>query len=625
MGEHRQRMPLATGLRTPWAEQAIGNAQPLPEYPRPMLRRRDWLSLNGPWEYAVVDAEYALENQPPPTAYDSTITVPFAIETVASGVGRSLSAAEYLIYRRTFTVPAEWEGRRVAINFEAVDYETVVWINGDERGHHRGGYEPFSVDAHYVTGELEVVVAVRDPGPSGGQQYGKQSDAPSGIWYTATSGIWGSVWAEPLPENAITHVTTRTHADRGGFDVIVETEQPANVTVEVGTRSLSLTKGEGSDRNPKTTSTRGESEGAISIRLDDPHPWSPDDPHRYELTIRTSDDEVHSFAAIRTVEIGPIPGASADERPAVLLNGRPIFLNTPLDQGYWPESGLTPPSDEALVFDLERLKMLGFNGVRKHIKLESRRFYDHADRLGMLVVQDIVNGGKPRVSLNQSAAIQVFDVHFADTSKRALRAAGRGDEHNRDEFERDIAKTVKLLDPYASVVVWTLFNEAWGQYDTNRLENHLRKLDPTRPIDAASGWYDQGGGDFRSRHRYKLKLRKPPSKDPRPYFLSEFGGYNLAIEGHMWEGDGKFGYKFMTETDKLNTGLASLWREQLIPLVAHGLRGCVYTQVSDVETESNGIFTYDRQVLKPDAELLRTLNAELYDAFNAVASAGVTQ
>lgn len=622
MGKTSQRMPLATGLRTPWAQQAIGAAHPLPEYPRPMLQRSEWVSLNGPWEYAVVpDMVYALENQPPPTTYEATITVPFALETVASGVVRSLAADEYLVYRRIFTVPREWEGRRVAINFEAIDQAAVVWVNGDLRGSHDGGYEPFTVDAHDVTGDLEIVVTVADSGPRSGRQYGKQSDAPAGIWYTATSGIWGSVWAEPLPHNAITYLTTRTHADLGGFDVIVETERPTDVTVEVsseGERRPNSSSAWTSRHAQRLASAQGSSAAPIAIRLENPRLWSPADPYRYELTIRTGDDEVCSRAAIRTVEIGAIPGASDSQRHAVLLNGEPIFLNTPLDQGYWPETGLTPPSDEALIFDLEQVKALGFNGVRKHLKIESRRFYEHADRLGMLVVQDIPNGGKPRASLNQSAAIQLLDIHLDDTSQRAHRAAGRGDAANRDAFERDLAALVKLLDPHPSVVVWTLFNEAWGQYDAQRLAAQLRALDTSRPIDATSGWYDVGAGDFRSRHRYKLRLKPPPKTDPRPYFLSEFGGHNLAIEGHMWEAPGKSGYVFHTGSDKLNAGLTSLWRDQLIPLVLHGLRGCVYTQVSDVETESNGLFTYDRQVLKPDAELMRELNAELLAAFDAL-------
>ncbi len=624
MGSKQQRsprVPHATSLRTPWADAAIGAEHPLPEYPRPMLERSEWASLNGAWEYAIrsLSGGGAGDEAPEPQGYEGSITVPFAIETVASGVTRLLAADEHLVYRRVFAVPPAWQGRRVALNFEAVDYEASVWVNGAKRGVHRGGYEPFTIDAG-TAAELEIVVVVHDPGPGGGQQYGKQSDTPGGIWYTATSGIWGSVWAEPLPNTAITYVTAHTHADRGGFDVLVETDAsggasggaPGEVTVAVALPDGGELTVTGAAGHP------------IPVALESPRLWSVADPYRYALSITAGGDTVQSWAGVRTVELGPAPGVgvAAGERDFVLLNGEPIFINSVLDQGYWPESGLTAPSDAALIFDLEQLKALGFNSVRKHIKLESRRFYDHADRLGILIIQDIVNGGKPRVSINQSAAIQVLDQHFDDTSRGALAAAGRSSKTNRAEFEADVANTVRLLDPHASVVCWTLFNEAWGQYDTDRLEGVLRGLDSSRLIDAASGWYDQGGGDFRSRHRYKLRLKKPPAKDRRPYFVSEFGGHNLAAPGHMWEASGKFGYKFHSDTSKLNEGLDDLWRAQLIPLVAHGLRACVYTQVSDVETESNGLFTYDRRLLKPSAELMREVNAELYAAFAAVAGAG---
>lgn len=436
--------------------------------------------------------------------------------------------------------------------------------------------------------------------------YGKQSDSPGGIWYTATSGIWGTVWAEPLPECAITRVTSHTHPDCGGIDVLVETDQPSAVEVQ-----LELPDG-------GSVSATGNSGEPIGVGLENPRLWRPEDPYRYRLRVRAGADEVTVWAGVRTIEIGPIPGASRGERPAVLLNGEPIFLNTPLDQGYWPESGLTPPADEALLFDLLAMRELGFNGVRTHIKVQPRRFYDHADRLGMLVVQDVVNGGQPRVTIKESSVIQALDLHFGDTSRRQLARAGRSDPENRARFEADLAELLRLLDPHPSIVVWTLFNEAWGQYEADRLEEQLRALDPTRLVDATSGWFDQGGGDFRSRHRYVLRLIRPPHKDRRPFFLSEFGGHNLAIDGHGWEGPGRYGYTFHSDAAKLTAALTRLWREQLIPLVAHGLRGCVYTQVSDVESENNGLLTYDRQLMKPDAGVLRTLNAEIDAAFAAL-------
>lgn len=598
-------MPVVTRLRSPWASQAIGATHPLPEYPRPMLQREQWLSLNGAWDYAIQPSTTPdLVDEPRPVRFQGQITVPFALETVASGVTKTLGRDETVFYRTAVVLPADWLGRPIGLNFEAVDHEAAVWVDGNLLGTHLGGYLPFSVELLACSGQIEIVVGVRDPGPAGGQPYGKQSDTPGGIWYTATSGIWQPVWAEPLPDNPITAVHTSTWPDRVGFDVLVETEEPTAVAVTV-----ELPDG-------GSTIASGQAGQPIRIPLADPRPWSPADPHLYRLQVTTADDRVRSWAGLRTIELGPIPGADRGERAAVLLNGQPILLNTPLDQGYWPESGMTAPADEALIFDLEQLRALGFNGLRKHIKVESRRFYHHADRLGLLVIQDAVNGGKPRVTINQSRVVMALDVHLGDTSRRALAAAGRVCRTNRELFETDLIEMIGLLDPHPSVIAWTIFNEAWGQYQAVRVESLVRSLDPSRLIDATSGWYDQGGGDFRSRHRYVLKLRRPPRRDRRPFLLSEFGGYNMGVPGHVWEGTGSYGYRFYDDSTKLDAALAELYRRQLIPLVPHGLRGCVYTQLSDVETETNGLFTFDRQVLKPDADQLRTLNAELYAAFD---------
>lgn len=602
--------PIATRLRTVWAGEAIDQAVPLPQYPRPMLQRDEWLNLNGTWDFVIVKSAGAPLDEPLPSEYEGQIRVPFALETVASGVTRSLGPDQTLFYRRLVELPQAWRSRRVALNFEAVDHEAVVWVDGQQAGSHLGGYLPFSVELPAGGGRHEVVVAVRDPGPAGRQQYGKQSDEPGGIWYTATSGIWQSVWAEPLPINAITAVQALTPATRDGFEVRVQTEATGQVEIVI-----ELPDG-------STVSARGASGQPIHVRVPEPRLWTPSDPHLYRLRVRCGDDEAHSWAGLRTIEIGPIPGASADERPAVLLNGRPVLLNTPLDQGYWPETGMTAPCDQALMFDLQQLRNLGFNGVRKHIKVESRRFYHHADRLGMLVIQDVVNGGRPRVGMRGSRFTVATDLHRGDTSRRALARAGRSSLTNREQFEVDLAAMIELLKPHPSVVAWVIFNEAWGQYQTNRIEAIVRDLDPHRLVDAASGWFDQGGGDFRSRHRYQLKLRRPPRKDRRPFFLSEFGGYSLAVRGHLWERAGAFGYRSYVNSSDLDSALSSLYREQLIPLIAHGLRGCVYTQVSDVEVETNGLFTHDRRVLKPDANLLRVLNAELLEAFDAL-GAGV--
>lgn len=568
-----------------------------------MLERQEWLNLNGQWDYAVrANTAVDLAGQLPPAQFDGTIRVPFAIETVASGLARELTPDQTLYYRRRIELPAEWSGRRVVLNFEAVDHECVVWVDGKIAGRHQGGYLPFSVELPADVLNCQVVVAVRDPSDSGGQPYGKQALNPKTIWYTATSGIWGTVWAEPLPSNAITRITATSWPGRDGVDLLVQAEESGQCEVSVF--------GPGGQVYTCTVTC------GVSSPLAMPHAriWSPDNPYLYRVRASLGPDRVTSWLAVRTVGLGPIPGANVDERDAVLLNGRPILLNTPLDQGYWPESGMTPPSDDALIFDLRQLKDMGFNGVRKHIKVESRRFYHHADRLGMIVMQDLVNGGRPRVTIGQSRLVMALGLHLGDTSRGALASAGRTDDANRRRFEADLLATIEHLAPHASVLVWVLFNEAWGQYHTDRLEGMIRQADPSRLVDAASGWYDQGGGDFRSRHRYTLALQRPPQRDRRPYLISEFGGLNLPVEGHRWPGSEQFGYRFHSTATAYGQALATLYRNQLIPLVHEGLRGCVYTQVSDVERETNGLFTYDRRP-KLDPELLRELNAELNQAF----------
>ena len=574
---------------------------PLPEYPRPLLDRADWLNLNGPWQYAVIESDADdLAEQALPTEFKGEIIVPFAIETPASGVQRAFTPEQTLVYRRHIELPADWAGQQVALNFEAVDHECVIFLDGKIVGRHTGGYLPFSIVLPAGTTGGELVVAVRDPSDTGGQPYGKQALKPNAIWYTATSGIWGTVWAEPLPANPIDRVLAEALPGLDGFTITVDSAEPAGFEVEI-----ELAPG----RHLTAAGTTGS---PLQVRVPEPRLWSPAEPHRYRLVVRSGQDRVESWAALRRVEIGPIPGARRRERDAVLLNGEPVFLNTPLDQGYWPETGMTPPTDGALVFDLEAMRELGFNGVRKHIKVESRRFYDHADRLGMLVVQDFVNGGRPRVTIAESRIVIALDAHRGDTSRRAHAKAGRRNARNRIEYEYFVAELIEHLRGHPSVVCWVIFNEAWGQYDTDRIEAWVRRLDPTRLIDAASGWYDQGGGDFRSRHRYVLPLMRPPRRDRRPYFISEFGGYNLALDNP----DGtQFGYRFHTDAAALDKALAKLYRRQLIPLVRHGLRGAVYTQLSDIEIETNGLYSYDRQTRKVDAAALRVLNARLYAAF----------
>lgn len=601
--------------------------------------RAEWSSLDGPWDHAIrPSGSGSLSGEPAPERYDGRIVVPFAVECALSGVRKPLQPDETLWYRRTVRVPAAWAGRRVILNFEAVDYLTAVFADGVLLGTHRGGYLPFSFElpasrngagtgvgdaAGSGSAGIEVVVAVRDPSDAGLQQRGKQSLHPAGILYTATSGIWQSVWMEPLPaENAITGIRTDVRADLTGVSIVVEAERPAGLRL-----SVSLPGG-------GELAVRGRSGEPVEIFVPAPRLWSPADPYLYGLRVELLGDQpetdaggdgagttavvdsVETYFAIRTVDVGPIDGAPAGTPPAIRLNGQPLFLNAPLDQGYWPESGMTPPADDALVFDIQAMQALGFNGLRKHVKVESRRFYWHADRLGMLVIQDAVSGGLNRASGNAKiAAAMMLGINLGDESRHALRRAGRASTANRGEFEADLAGMAEHLRNHPSIIMWTVFNESWGQFESERVVGGLRRLDPTRLVDAVSGWHDQGGGDFRSRHTYIVKLRTPPRRDGRPYFISEYGGYNLAVPGHMWDEKARFGYKFYEDASRLGTGFARLMRDQVLPLVRRGLRAVVYTQLSDVEIESNGFYTYDRGVLKFDAETVRALNDELYAEF----------
>ena len=594
--------PVQGHIMTPWAD-SVDSVCPLLEYPRPQMVRGSWQNLNGLWAYCITD-----KKAEQPSLYTQSILVPFALESALSGVKQPLRPDELLWYRRLLDMPDDWSGKRILLHFEAVDWQCSVYLNGHLLGTHTGGYVPFSFDItdDVISGSNELVLSVWDPTDSHWQQKGKQVLKPQIIYYTATSGIWQTVWMEAVDqENHICDLKITPDLDASLLSMMVETRVPGNIRIQVF------------KENDEIADISGTSGQTYAIPIPNPRLWCPDDPFLYDIRITLIDDggvidTVESYAGMRKISISK--DRSGHNR--VLLNNNPIFLHGPLDQGYWPDGGMTPPSDEALQFDLIKTKELGFNMVRKHIKVESRRWYAHADRIGLVVIQDMINGGKSMASNLEIMQTLIFDRQKTDHTPKAYKKSGRHTAESRQDFERELVEVINHLCNVPSILVWVPFNESWGQYDAARIADLVIEQDPTRLIDHASGWYDQGVGDFASRHRYILKLKKPSSKDPRVYFVSEYGGYSLLPPEHLWNEGANFGYRKFKDKDSLAKAYTKLIRKQIIPLISKGLGAAVYTQLSDVEIECNGFFTYDRKMLKIEADLVKKLNREIYSAFN---------
>jgi beta-galactosidase/beta-glucuronidase len=555
-----------------------------------------WRNLNGRWEYA-----FATERRP--ESWDGEIVVPFSPETVLSGVGRQLEPDGWLWYRRTFTAPAGRSGSRVLLHFGAVDQSCTVWVNGVEVGRHVGGYLPFTLDVTDALdhGEELLEVRVRDLSETALHARGKQRLDRGTIWYTAQSGIWQTVWVETVPARYVAGVQVTPHLEQGVLEVVVD----AAGEVSTGSTSAEATVVV-LDGDRVVAAESGRAGRAIRLAIPDPHVWTLDDPHLYDLEIICGDDTLTSYAAMRSVGIGHDDRG----RRRFLLNGEPVWHLGVLDQGYWPDGLLTPPSDEAMVHDISTMKSLGFTMLRKHVKIEPLRWYHHCDRLGMLVWQDMVNGGGRYrhlvATLPATRPIRISDRRHA--------VYHRGDPDSRAEFREEVRRTVELLRSSPSVVVWTPFNEGWGQFDANEVATEVKRLDPTRPVNHVSGWIDQGGGDVRSFHSYLRPFRLPPRwrrrRERRAYALAEYGGYSLKVDGHDWS-TREFGYRHYDTAEELADGFVALHREQVEPALGGGLAATVYTQLSDVEDELNGLVTWDREVLKIPAEVVRSVLARL--------------
>ena len=511
-----------------------------------------------------------------------------------SGVRRVLQPDEFLYYRRYFTLPENFNRGKVLLNFGAVDYEATVFVNDIEVVSHRGGYYPFCADvtAALKDGENKLVVKVSDPSDTKPGSRGKQKLKRGGIFYTPQSGIWQTVWLESVPDVYVEQLFLTPDIDRCTLDVRVVT----NKAYESG-QVFAL--------DGKEIMAKGKLEnGNCVLQFKSFQLWSPENPKLYDLHIAVDDDDVISYFGMRKFSVG----TDAAGVPRLMLNNAPYFHNGLLDQGYWPDGLYTPPGDEAMIFDISETKKLGFNMLRKHIKIEPMRWYYHCDRLGMLVWQDMVNGGMgANTVLN---GIRGFLHLPPDDSKYKL--FGRQDAEGRKEYYTDTERTVLGLYNCVSIALWVPFNESWGQFDALKAVEFVRRLDPTRPIDHASGWHDQGGGDFCSLHIYFKPVSIPkPDKHGRVVILSEFGGYSAKIEGHVFNKTKSFGYKKFADTVSLDNAYHRLYEHQILPLIPEGLSATVYTQLSDVEDEINGLYTYDRKILKLDPDRLKKLNAKL--------------
>lgn len=584
-------------LKTRWTGKAA-TGQPFDgEHPTPQLERAEWVNLNGLWEYAICPKAGGQ-----PVDFDGEILVPFSPESMLSGVERQLKPGEVLWYKRNFTAPECKEGGRVLLHFGAVDQKTHVWINGCEAGSHVGGYWPFILDItpYLHPGSNLLVVQVEDDTQAGVCAYGKQTLQPGGIWYTAQSGIWQTVWLEAVPKQYITGLKITPLYDTSEVEIQVSLAEP-----ELNTHiHAEVWAGE------QKEAEASQSDSCIRMAIPNCKSWSPEHPFLYTLTIQAGEDCIQSYFGMRKFSMIE----DAQGRPRLALNNQPIFHNGLLDQGYWSDGLYTPASEDAMVWELENIKELGFNMLRKHIKIEPMRWYYHCDRLGILVWQDFVSGGGPYKRL-VTQILPFAGVHLRDNKYTLF---GRKHAASKASYIKEAEATIQVLYNVVGLAVWVPFNEGWGQFDALTMEKHVRKIDPSRLIDHASGWHDQGGGDFCSPHiyfkPYKLRRDSRAKTHKRAQVLSEFGGYSHGVEMHMAT-EKAFGYKMFASAEQLNNAYESLYRREILPAIQQGLSATVYTQVSDVEEEVNGLFTYDREVLKLDKTMLRMLNRDIQTSF----------
>jgi len=577
--------PIKGQIMTCWSND-IDPKNPLPEYPRPQLKRDKWLNLNGLWDYAICPKEESnIKN------YDGKILVPFPIESALSGVKKKLKPKYKIWYRRIFRVPKDWDNKFLFLHFGGIDWEATVWINKKKIGVHNGGYTPFSFEiSKYIDYEQdnELVVEVWDPTDGGEQERGKQSLRPKIIWYTAVSGIWQTVWLEPVSNTYIESIKLKPNID----------EETINLSISIKNQLEKYKIKTEIKEDDKLVASISSNDKDIILKIPSPKLWSPENPFLYDLKVlivKNNEilDKIESYFGMRKISLGKeVNGIKTIE-----LNNEKIFQYGTLDQGYWPDGLYTAPTDEALRYDIEITKELGFNMIRKHVKIEPARWYFHCDKIGMLVWQDMPSGG-----VNYISDLPPNINNFKES---------RG-EKSKEYYYNELKSMIKNLFNFPSIITWVPFNEGWGQFDTENVVNLIKNLDSSRLVDAASGWFDFGIGDILDQHSYPNPIMPPIEKIGfRAAVLGEFGGLGLEIENHMWDIKNKFVYRKLRDRNKLMKRYKKLI-DKLKPLIVQGLSAAIYTQITDVEGEVNGILTYDREILKMDKKYLRELNKSLY-------------
>ena len=582
-----QWKPAGDKIKTEWADK-VDPQNVLPEYPRPIMERQQWLNLNGLWDYAITK-----KDAPLPKTFDGKILVPFAIESSLSGVGKTIKADQSLWYERKFQIPEDWKGKNVLLNFGAVDWKAEVFVNGNKIGEHTGGYTPFSfnITKNLKDGENSLAVRVWDS-TGNGLPRGKQLDKPHGIFYTSVSGIWQTVWLEPVSASHISGLKITPDLDSSSFDIRVDSDdKSATATIKV------------LDNGKVVAQTTAAANKTANIPVKNPKLWWPKSPFLYDLEITLSNkggeqvDSVKSYAAMRKFSIakhGRFGGVD------FTLNNKKFFTFGPLDQGWWPDGLYTAPTDEALKFDIQRTKDLGFNSIRKHVKVEPARWYTHCDRLGMVVWQDMPsmfgegNGWQPR---------GFFQGEERTVSKKF-----------EETYRKEWKEIMESLHSYPCIAIWVPFNEAWGQFKTKEITEWTKSMDPSRLVNSASGGNYFDCGDIVDSHDYGNPIMYV-FNNQKVNVVGEYGGIGCAVDGHLWVKDKNWGYGKMRSQEEVTKRFVELTK-RFIDMTKYGCFGAIYTQTTDVEIEVNGLFTYDRKVLKVDEEKVREVNQKLSNIFN---------